>query len=250
MRTMIRTILFWFDLPSVFTADALLNLIFCAASIPVLLNDTPNDGAPTADSSQSDESRHGRRLIHRRAIDVQVFVHSDERFWDLDVTLQDTKTRAFELASGPRAAGQPIHSMLLRLTIDTEFNVVDANAQTLAAPYPGYCEDYGDAYRSLIGLNLLRGFTHAVKQRLHGVLGCTHITELTRVLPTAAIQAFAGEVVRPEAGGDQQPFQLDRCHALRLDGPAVLRYYPRWSKPVRQDATGAAPDMQPQPEAS
>lgn len=190
----------------------------------------------------TDKSAHGRRLVHRRAIDVQVFAHHDGRLWDLEATLEDTKTRAFELATGPRAAGQPIHSMLLRLTIDTGFNVVGAHAQTLAAPYPGFCEDFGDAYRSLVGLNLLRGFTHAVKQRLHGVLGCTHITELTRVLPTAAIQAFAGEVIRPEAGGEQQPFQLDRCHALRLDGPVVLRYYPRWSKPAGQDTTHAGPD--------
>ena len=31
------------------------------------------------------------------------------------------------------------------------------------------------------------------------------------------------------------PFQLDRCHALRRDGPAVARYYPRWTiTPVDQ----------------
>ncbi len=197
-----------------------------------------------------DKNQPGRRLVHRRAIDVQVFAHHDGLLWDLDATLADTKTREFELATGPRRAGQPIHSMLLRLTIDTEFNVVDASARTLAAPYPGYCEDYGEAYRSLIGLNLLRGFSHAVKQRLHGVLACTHITELTRVLPTAAIQAFAGEVIRPQASDEQQPFQLDRCHALRLDGPAVMRYYPRWAKPPAQANSGAATQTQPQFEST
>ncbi len=174
-----------------------------------------------------------RRQVQRRSIDVQVYVR-DDGLWDLEAELIDTKARDFELATGPRRAGQPIHHMRLMLTIDTAFQIVGASAQTLAAPYPGYCQDYGDAYRGLIGLNLLRGFSYAVKQRLHGVLGCTHITELTRVLPTAAIQAFAGEVVRPEAEVGHQPFQLDRCHALRLDGPAVLRYYPRWAKSSAQ----------------
>ncbi len=54
------------------------------------------------------------------------------------------------------------------------------------------------------------------------------------MLPTAAIQAFAGDVfnTRDGAGGDgqdTQPFQLDRCQALRTDGAAVARYYPRWA---------------------
>jgi hypothetical protein len=56
---------------------------------------------------------------------------------------------------------------------------------------------------------------------------------LAGVLPTAAIQAFAGDVLPTGdtgSGADmtQVPFQLDRCHALRRDGPAVEKYYPRW----------------------
>ena len=27
----------------------------------------------------------------------------------------------------------------------------------------------------------------------------------------------------------ERPYELDRCHALRVDGPAVETYYPRWS---------------------
>lgn len=176
-----------------------------------------------------------RRLVQTRSISLQVYAR-DDGLWDIEAELIDTKTRDFELAAGLRRAGQPIHHMRLTLTIDIAFHIVDADAHTLAAPYPGYCEDYGDAYRSLIGLNLLHGFSHAVRQRLHGALGCTHITELTRVLPTAVIQAFAGEVVRPEASEGKQPFQLDRCHALRLDGPAVLRYYPRWARPAAHNS--------------
>ncbi len=178
-----------------------------------------------------------RRLVHRRAIDVRVYARADG-LWDAEAELIDTKARDFALATGMRPAGEPIHSMCIRLTVTREFQVVDVDARTLAAPYPGFCEDFGDAYRSLVGLNLLRGFSNEARQRLHGVRGCTHLTELLRVLPTAVVQGFAGEVVAAEHGDDVQPFQLDRCHALRLDGPVVMRYYPRWvrsAEPIQAD---------------
>jgi hypothetical protein len=60
------------------------------------------------------------------------------------------------------------------------------------------------------------------------------------MLPTATIQSFAGSVLPTRDGHQddetsQPPFQLDRCHALRRDGAAVAKYYPRWSiKPVEQ----------------
>ena len=85
--------------------------------------------------------------------------------------------------------------------------------------------------RKLIGLSLLKHFRLHLKDRLSGVLGCTHLTELAQVLPTAAIQAFADDAManRPADASAERPYELDRCHALRLDGPAVETYYPRWS---------------------
>ena len=87
--------------------------------------------------------------------------------------------------------------------------------------------------KKLIGLNLLRSFRRELKSRLSGTEGCTHLTELAGVLPTAAIQAFAGDVLPTRDGateddGAHPPFQIDRCHALRRDGTAVEKYYPRW----------------------
>jgi hypothetical protein len=125
--------------------------------------------------------------------------------------------------------------MLLRLVVDERLNVVEAGAQTLAMPYPGECDRYGDVYGRLVGLNLMKGFRQAVKERLGGVQGCTHITELTQVLPTAVVQAFAGDVLdtRGEGETDTRPFQIDRCHALRSDGPTVKTYYPRWYQAIQ-----------------
>jgi len=173
-----------------------------------------------------------RALRHTRAIQVDAYAR-DDGLWDLDARISDVKTRAITLASGLRAGGDPVHDLKLRITINRDLVIVDAAAASDKVPYPGYCDTIAPAYKSLIGLSLTNHFRLRLKDRLAGVLGCTHLTELSLVLPTAAIQAFANDVIqtRDGAGIDEsteQPFQLDRCHALRIDGPAVAKYYPRW----------------------
>jgi hypothetical protein len=168
---------------------------------------------------------------------VQVYSRGNG-LWEVDARIDDIRTEPVELVSGSRPAGTPIHEMLLRLVVDERFNIVEAGAQTLAAPYPGACEAYGDAYARLVGLNLMQGFRQAARERLGGVLGCTHLTELAQVLPTAVVQAFAGVVfdTRGNAAESTKPFQIDRCHALRSDATAVRLYYPRWYRPAAPSA--------------
>jgi hypothetical protein len=174
-----------------------------------------------------------RALKHTRSIHIEAFAREDG-LWDIEARITDVKTRDTQLASGARPAGAPIHDLWLRVTIDARLNVVDAEAVSDAVPYPTHCDTIGQSYKKLVGLNLLNGFRHGVRERLSGIQGCTHLSELAQVLPTAAIQAFAGEVLdtRDGAGSEhqrQKPFQLDGCHALRTDGAAVAKYYPRWS---------------------
>ena len=173
-----------------------------------------------------------RALRHTRAIQVQAFAR-DDGLWDIDAHISDIKTRDSVLANGVRPAGAPIHDLFLRLTIDRQLFVVDAEAVSDAVPYPGFCDTIGPAYKALIGLNLLKGFRFDLKQRLSGILGCTHLTELAQVLPTAAMQAFAGDVIPTRDGAHpdeeaERPFQIGKCHALRDDGAVVALYYPRW----------------------
>jgi hypothetical protein len=135
--------------------------------------------------------------------------------------------------------------MWLKVTIDTHLNIVAAAAGSPWVPYPGHCDQIGPDYRKLVGLNLTQDFRRHLRERLGGAHGCTHLTELASVLPTAAIQAFAGEVIKTQdasqpatdEAAQRKPFQLDRCHALRSDGPTVAQFYPRWYRAPR----GAAP---------
>lgn len=183
-----------------------------------------------------------RMRKHTRAIHIEAFAREDG-LWDIDACITDTKTRDIPLASGVRLANTPIHELWLRLTIDTQFNIVAVEAASDAVPYPGYCDTIGADYRKMIGLNLLSGFRHHLKQILSGTHGCTHLTELAQILPTAAVQAFAGEVLDTRDGDaadlqNHKPFQLDRCHALRTDGAAVAKYYPRWASMPPADIPG------------
>ena len=168
-----------------------------------------------------------RQLKHRRSINVQIYARGNG-LWEVDAEIVDVKTRDARLAGGVRRAGDPIHDMLLRIVVDERFDIVEAGSETRWMPYPGQCDDHGDAYTKLVGLNLLKGFRQAVKERLGGTVGCTHLTELTQVLPTAVVQAFAGEVLDTREDSVSRPFQIDRCHALRSDGDAVKIFYPRW----------------------
>jgi hypothetical protein len=173
-----------------------------------------------------------RALRHTRSIHVEAYAR-DDGLWDLDARITDIKQNDIALASGMRAGGAPVHDLKLRITIDREMVIVDAEAASDAVPYPGYCDTIAPAYKSLIGLSLMNHFRLRLKDRLSGVLGCTHLTELSLVLPTAAVQAYANDVIKTRDGNGvdestERPFQIDRCHALRADGPAVAKYYPRW----------------------
>jgi hypothetical protein len=175
-----------------------------------------------------------RELTHTRRVRYEGYKRADGR-WDIEAHLTDVKNHDFHLRTGVRRAGQAVHDMWVRLTIDRGFNVLDAVACSDAVPYPGGCEAAAPQYRKLVGLNLTRGFRKRVQEVLGGTQGCTHITELLAGMPTAAIQTFAGEMPEEPEGG-KRPFQLDQCIALETSGETVKKWYPRWyaSKTARR----------------
>ena len=136
-----------------------------------------------------------RRPIHSRSLQVDAYAR-DDGLWDVEASLADTKARDFVLASGIRRAGEAVHDMRLTVTVDRDFNIVDAHAESLAVPYPGHCDDFGEVYARLIGLNLLRGFRRDLRARLGGIHGCTHITELAGQLRGRARRHWHGKARR------------------------------------------------------
>ncbi|HEX7250093.1 MAG TPA: DUF2889 domain-containing protein [Burkholderiales bacterium] len=169
-----------------------------------------------------------RELTHTRRVRYEGYKRKDG-LWDIEAHLTDVKNHDYALKTGVRRAGQPIHDMWVRITIDRRMNIVDACSSSDTVPYPGGCETISPAYRTLIGLSLVKEFRKNVREALGGVRGCTHITEMLGGLPTAAIQTFAGEMPEEREDG-RKPFQLDQCHALETSTETVRKWYPKWFK--------------------
>ncbi len=168
-----------------------------------------------------------RERLHRRTVTYHGFRRSDDLF-DIEAHLLDTKDQDYLLLSGMRTAGEPIHEMWGRVTIDRSFTIRAIEAVTDAMPYPGDCDRIGPAYGKLVGANLVNGFRKHLHDTMGGVRGCTHLTEMLSYLPTAAVQTFAGLMREDE--GERKPLQLDRCHALETSTDNVRRYYPKWHR--------------------
>jgi hypothetical protein len=175
--------------------------------------------------------RVARSLTHTRRLRFEAYKRADG-LWDIEAHLTDVKPFDYQLSSGVRPAGTPVHEMWIRLTINQSLEIVDALAQTEAMPYTPQCADVTPDYRKLIGLNLGHAFRKAVQQRFHDTAGCRHINEALWQFPTAAIQAMAGEKVDNQDDGTK-PFQLDRCRALDTHREAVRQYYPKWYRGAR-----------------
>jgi hypothetical protein len=167
-----------------------------------------------------------RSLVHTRRVRYEGYKRADG-LWDIEAHLTDIKNHDYQLKTGVRRAGQPVHSMWIRLSIDRKFNIVEAEASADAVPYPGGCETITPAYRQLIGLNLAKEFRKRANELLGGVRGCTHLTEMLAGMPTAAVQSFAGEM-KEEHDDGSKPFQLDQCHALQTTADTVRKWYPKW----------------------
>src|SRR5690606_39379855 len=103
-----------------------------------------------------------REPLHTRTVRVHSFVRDDGK-WDLEAELIDIKAYDFPKREGAmHRAGDPIHHMHLRVTIDEQFTITSAVAAYDASPYQENCAGIAPDYRALLGMNLLRTFRQTV----------------------------------------------------------------------------------------
>lgn len=170
-----------------------------------------------------------RDHVHTREIRCRGYRRQDG-FWDVEGSLEDTKTYSF--ANYDREginSGEPIHRMLIRLTVDNELQVRAVEAETEAGPFT-VCGNVAPVFASLVGLRIGPGWRKAVLDRMAGVHGCTHLTDLLLgPITTAALQTVGpARAKREEAKPGRGPAMLDTCHALARSSPVVKRQWPEF----------------------
>jgi hypothetical protein len=173
-----------------------------------------------------------RKLKHTRTVLVEGFERGDG-LWDIDGWLTDIKTYSFPNRDrGEIKAGEPLHGMGLRLTIDEAMLIHDAVAVTDFAPV-SICPNITPSFKQLIGMKIKPGFNNAVKEKLGGVKGCTHLVELLGPMATTAFQTLVArrfEKMASEIKKDptRPPRLMDSCHSWAADGPIIAREFPQF----------------------
>lgn len=200
----------------------------------------------------------GRQHLHTRRVTCQGFFR-DDGLWDIEGRITDEKT--YEHANewrGPLKAGDFVHDMSIRLTLDHRFTIVDVEAVTDKSPYR-ICGEIAPDFKKLIGLRIGGGFHREVRARLGGVHGCTHIVELLGPVATTAFQTVSSGKARelnrahrakngslpapaakPAAKPPRKPYVIDTCHAWSADGEVVKRWAPQFYTGPDAEAVRAA----------
>lgn len=173
-----------------------------------------------------------RNQIHTRKIEAQGF-QRDDGLWDVESRLVDTKTYSFDNTDrGMINSGEAIHDISIRLTIDDDMTVQNAEAVIDSGPFT-LCGDITPAFDALEGLSLKPGWRKDVLKRLGGVRGCTHLVDM--LLGPIAVTAW--QTVNPARqkrnvpSGKTKPVLLNSCHAFSASSPVVKREWPDFYEP-------------------
>lgn len=174
----------------------------------------------------------GRKKLHLRHIFCEGF-QRDDGLIDIEGTLIDEKPFPIQMKERSLQAHEPIHWMIVRLTIDRQLLIRDVQAHMKHSPYR-LCAEVVSRYQDLIGLRIEPGFTRQAKRLFRGTAGCSHMTELLPSIATTAFQILWSESDHsvPEAHtedrGGHSP--LDGCATLRMDGEVVKMHFPHLLK--------------------
>jgi hypothetical protein len=171
-----------------------------------------------------------RKPMHHRRVDCRGYLR-DDGMWDVEGHLVDTKP--YDIPNPDRGgtirAGEHLHEMWIRLTVDTDLVVHAVEAKTDFGPY-SLCGDITDNFRALVGLRIAAGWTQKTRELVGGVKGCTHLVELLGPVATTAFQTVYPARAKREGAGRKagKPPLLDTCHAYRSDGPVVKHKWPEF----------------------
>lgn len=155
----------------------------------------------------------------------------DDGLWDIEGRLTDVKPYSFPNDDrGQIQAGEPLHDMIVRLTIDTSFEIKNIEVAMDGTPYR-ICPEIAPGFQALKGHRIGPGWRRKLKEINGGVKGCTHVLELLGVMATVAYQsAYSSERITGKVLSDSPintaKFVINTCHAHRSDGPVTKKEFP------------------------
>lgn len=167
-----------------------------------------------------------RELVHRRAIEICGYRRRDQ-LWDVEAHLIDSKANIYKNAwRGEVPAGEPIHEMWLRLTVDTSFKIRALAVVSDKNPYPA-CSEAVSAFAPLIGLTIGPGWKKRIKEQVGGAAGCVHLSELLGAIGSVTFQTILPALYDKGAFDKQpRPRLIDSCIAYHCNGEVVRRLWP------------------------
>jgi len=185
-----------------------------------------------------------REACHHRRIACDGYRRADG-LWDIEAHLVDTKP--FDLPNRDRGgcipAGEPLHEMALRVTVDDALVIQAVEAVTEHGPF-AICPRITSNFQRLVGERIGPGWRRRVRALLGGAEGCTHLVELLAPLATTAFQTLYGsryarqEQSAPAGRGNAMARLIGSCHALAPDSEVVRDFWPGHYRPPDADIGG------------
>lgn len=167
---------------------------------------------------------------HRRTVVIEVG-DAPEGLVEVTGRLRDERPWASDPLDLP-----VIHDLGLAVTVSLDDFVV----RTVRVDFDTYphaeCVDIAAAHQALVGVTLGRGWNAALRERLGGPAGCTHLRELARSMaPTLLQAAFSARLRQGGRGAPEYrearamlPLITDTCHVWAAGGVAEQKLERGW----------------------
>lgn len=168
-----------------------------------------------------------RTLKHVRRVNYQGF-ERDDGLWDIEGELHDSKAydaTSFRDPTKQRLAGEAIHHMWLRVTVNRQLVVQAIDVAMDSHPLQG-CTEAQTALQHMVGCSMARGWRQSIQKHLGCVASCTHLRELLFNLATAAFQSVPA--VFSSSHPDEPPRHLGQCTGWDFNGQGVKEFFPQF----------------------
>lgn len=170
-------------------------------------------------------------LIHTRQYEARVYQVSDKELL-VRGAVSDMKPPGLYVVGDPEP--MEIHQMQLELRVAIP-KLEITSARVVFETHPNSkCPLIANDYEKLVGLSIVRGFTHKIRALFGGPNGCTHTNALLQAMAPAVVQSMWSVSVRngwrgKASGGASSQEERERriagtlntCHIWAEDGEHV-----------------------------